>query len=117
MTHPSRLASLAPQGEEMTTASPNSCERLFTLAELFHGLVRQVVLAEAEGCHQRQMLRRSDEGFELFVEGVVEVLVFLAEAEAAVTLHRFAGNLAKGRRRFDTFALLGHVGDRERGQG
>src|SRR5262245_25806154 len=90
--------------------------RLLTLAELFHRLVRQVVLAEPERRHQRDMLGRPDELLQLGVEGFVKILVFLAEAEAAMTLHGLAGDLAERRGRFHALALLRHVGDGKRGQ-
>src|SRR5688572_17222503 len=75
--------------------------RLLTLAELFHRLVRQIVLAEADRRHQRDVLRRADELLQLGIEGVVEVLVFLAEAEAAMALHRLAGHFTERRGGFD----------------
>src|SRR5437667_64185 len=82
---------------------------LFALAELFRRLVRQIVLAETKRRHQRQMLRRADESLELLVEGLIEIGIFLAEAETAMTLDRFAGNLTEGFGRFNPFALLGDL--------
>ena len=62
------------------------------------------------------MLRAADELLQLGVEGLVEVLVLLAEGDGAVADDRFAGDLAERLGRFHAFVLGGHVGDRERGQ-
>src|SRR5689334_3797262 len=86
------------------------------LAELLHRLVRQVILAETERLDQSDMLRRANELLQLIVEGLIELLVLLAESKSAVALDRFSGHLSERLRRLDAFALLGHVGDGERGQ-
>src|SRR3546814_3088461 len=85
-------------------------------AELGGRLIGEVALAEAVRRHQGDVLRRADELLQLRIEGVVELLVLLAEGKAAVALHRLAGDLAERRGGFDAVVLGGHVGDRQRRQ-
>ena len=46
---------------QAAAAAAPDCVALFALAELFHGLVRQVVGAETEGSNQGDVLGRADE--------------------------------------------------------
>src|SRR5262245_51764252 len=65
-----------------TASGRGGSSRLFAGAELSRCLRRQEALAEAERGDQCQVLGAADEGFELLVEGLEQIRVLLAEAEA-----------------------------------
>src|SRR3954462_3188263 len=80
-------------------------------AELGGGLGRQVVLAEAERRHERDVLRAADELLQLGIEGLVEVLVLGAEGDAAMPDDRLAGDLAERLCRFPAVVICRPCGD------